>query len=230
MVGTVRVASIYSVGLHHMSRYVRTFGERYPGASVRLEYLHPTRVVESVFDGGGRAGPDLVPEEVARADGDPLARGGDGPGRPPVAPVRRRGGGRRRASSTARRSSASTPTCRSAGRSTGSCGTTTSRSRWPWSSTTSRTSSAPSRSRPGVAILPEPTLAARGRGRDAGRGPDRRPGPDHRLTRPLAIIHRRNHQLGLTASRFLEAPDRRGRARVGRRRRPPPSGDGHAKP
>ena len=90
VVGTVRVASIYSVGLHHMSQYVRTFGELYPGASVRLEYLHPTRVVESVLRRGGGAGADLVPAQVARPDGDPLARGGDGPGGPPVAPVRRR--------------------------------------------------------------------------------------------------------------------------------------------
>lgn len=46
--GTVRVAAIYSVGLHHMSRYVQTFEQRYPGAEVRLEYQHPTRVVEGV--------------------------------------------------------------------------------------------------------------------------------------------------------------------------------------
>ena len=30
------------------------------------------------------------------------------------------------------------------------------------------------------------------------------PEPGRRLTRPLAIIHRRSHQLGLTASRFLD--------------------------
>jgi DNA-binding transcriptional LysR family regulator len=48
VVGTVRVSSIYSIGLHHMSRYVQTFGTLYPGATVQLEYLHPTRVVESV--------------------------------------------------------------------------------------------------------------------------------------------------------------------------------------
>ena len=47
-IGTVGVASIYSVGMHHMSRYVKTFEARYPEASVRLEYLHPTRVVERV--------------------------------------------------------------------------------------------------------------------------------------------------------------------------------------
>src|SRR5580658_4692479 len=40
--GTVGVAAIYSVGLHHMSRYVRTFEERHPAAEIRLEYLHPS--------------------------------------------------------------------------------------------------------------------------------------------------------------------------------------------
>src|SRR5438270_6879 len=56
VVGTVRVASIYSIGLHHMSQYVRTFGTLYPGASVQLEYLHPTRVVESVCDDAAELG------------------------------------------------------------------------------------------------------------------------------------------------------------------------------
>jgi DNA-binding transcriptional LysR family regulator len=41
--GTVRVASIYSVGLHHMSRYSEKFAELYPEANVRLEYLHRRR-------------------------------------------------------------------------------------------------------------------------------------------------------------------------------------------
>jgi len=51
VVGTVRVSSIYSVGLHHMTRYVAQFQKTYPGAKVRLEYLHPTRVLESVLEG-----------------------------------------------------------------------------------------------------------------------------------------------------------------------------------
>src|SRR5438309_6185921 len=54
--GTVRVASIYSVGLHHMSRYAEEFAELYPEANVRLEYLHPTRVVESVANEGAELG------------------------------------------------------------------------------------------------------------------------------------------------------------------------------
>jgi DNA-binding transcriptional LysR family regulator len=56
VVGTVVVAAIYSVGLHDMSGYVRSFEERYPGANVRLEYLHPGRVLERVAGGDASLG------------------------------------------------------------------------------------------------------------------------------------------------------------------------------
>jgi DNA-binding transcriptional LysR family regulator len=46
--GRVRVASIYSVGLHHMDRYLHEFLSLYPKANVRLEYLHPHKVYEAV--------------------------------------------------------------------------------------------------------------------------------------------------------------------------------------
>ena len=46
--GRVRVASIYSVGLHHMNRYLQQFLSQYPKANVRLEYQHPNRVYEAV--------------------------------------------------------------------------------------------------------------------------------------------------------------------------------------
>jgi DNA-binding transcriptional LysR family regulator len=46
--GRVRVASIYSVGLHHMDRYLHDFLSQYPKANVRLEYLHPHKVYEAV--------------------------------------------------------------------------------------------------------------------------------------------------------------------------------------
>ncbi len=56
VVGTVVVAAIYSVGLHDMSGYVKTFEDRYPGANVRLEYLHPRRVLERVTGGEAELG------------------------------------------------------------------------------------------------------------------------------------------------------------------------------
>jgi DNA-binding transcriptional LysR family regulator len=46
--GRVRVASIYSVGLHHMSRYLQKFLSQHPKANVRLEYQHPHRVYDAV--------------------------------------------------------------------------------------------------------------------------------------------------------------------------------------
>jgi DNA-binding transcriptional LysR family regulator len=54
--GTVGVAAIYSVGLHHMSRYAKVFEQSHPRASVRLEYLHPSRVVEKVSSGEAELG------------------------------------------------------------------------------------------------------------------------------------------------------------------------------
>ena len=68
VVGTLRVASIYSVGLAQLTRHVERFRLRHPGADVRLECLHPTRVIESVASGDSELGlisfpkrwPDLV--------------------------------------------------------------------------------------------------------------------------------------------------------------------------
>lgn len=48
--GTVRVAAIYSIGLHDMSRRMQEFMSRYPKARVRLEFLGPARVYEAVLD------------------------------------------------------------------------------------------------------------------------------------------------------------------------------------
>ena len=47
--GTVRVAAIYSVGLHDMSHHLQRFRSLYPNARVQLECLHPHKVVEAVL-------------------------------------------------------------------------------------------------------------------------------------------------------------------------------------
>jgi DNA-binding transcriptional LysR family regulator len=49
--GTVRVAAIYSVGLHDVSRPMQQFQSLYPDARVQLECLHPHKVVEAVLAG-----------------------------------------------------------------------------------------------------------------------------------------------------------------------------------
>ncbi|HEU5116204.1 MAG TPA: LysR family transcriptional regulator, partial [Isosphaeraceae bacterium] len=63
--GTVHVASIYSVGLSHMKRYAERFSHENPGARVRVEYQHPSQVVESVLDGSVELGIVSYPKKWA---------------------------------------------------------------------------------------------------------------------------------------------------------------------
>ncbi len=62
--GRLLVASIYSVGLAHMSLFMRQFSAKYPNAQVRLEYLHPDRVLEVVEQGDVDLGLVSYPEET----------------------------------------------------------------------------------------------------------------------------------------------------------------------
>jgi DNA-binding transcriptional LysR family regulator len=62
--GRLLVASIYSVGLAHMSLFLRQFSAKYPNAQVRLEYLHPDRVLEVVEEGDVDLGLVSYPEET----------------------------------------------------------------------------------------------------------------------------------------------------------------------
>ena len=47
---TVRLAAIYSVGLHDLSRYVDRFRVLVPGAGVDLEYMHPDEVSRRILN------------------------------------------------------------------------------------------------------------------------------------------------------------------------------------
>lgn len=48
--GELRVASIYSVGLHTLTRYIQRFTADNPGTDIRLEYLHPDKVYAAVLN------------------------------------------------------------------------------------------------------------------------------------------------------------------------------------
>lgn len=62
--GLVRVAAIYSVGLHEMSATMRGFMSRYPGAKVRLEYHLPQKIYEEVLQDGVDLGIVSYPTET----------------------------------------------------------------------------------------------------------------------------------------------------------------------
>jgi DNA-binding transcriptional LysR family regulator len=203
VIGTVGVASIYSVGMHHMSRYVKTFEDRYPEASVRLEYLHPSRVVERVMGGGADLGlisyprkwPELtvIPwrEEVMVLAVHPSHRYAQRQ----TVDIRELDGEmfvafdgnlsiRRAIDRCLRHHDVNVEVVLE----------------FDNIENIKRAAEIPA----GVSILPEPSLARELR---AGSliavridGQD----PKYRLNRPLAIIHRRNDNLDLTAARFLE--------------------------
>lgn len=87
--GTVRVASIYSVGLSEMTRLEEEFARRLPDADLRVEYLRPEKVYEAILTDQADLGLVSYPESskeikvipwreetmaVAAAPSHPLAR------------------------------------------------------------------------------------------------------------------------------------------------------------
>lgn len=69
--GRVRVAAIYSVGLHLMSNYIQEFRGQHPKANVRLEYLHPERVLESVENAEADLGIVSYPRSTRLVEAEP---------------------------------------------------------------------------------------------------------------------------------------------------------------
>ena len=60
--GTVKVATVYSVGLHELPAKVREFMTKFPAAKIDLEYLRSTRVIREVVSGNVELGILALPE------------------------------------------------------------------------------------------------------------------------------------------------------------------------
>ncbi|MGI8787772.1 MAG: LysR family transcriptional regulator [Pyrinomonadaceae bacterium] len=60
--GTVKVATVYSVGLHELPSKVREFMSKFPQAKIDLEYSRTTRVVRDVLNGAVELGVVSFPE------------------------------------------------------------------------------------------------------------------------------------------------------------------------
>ena len=60
--GTVKVASIYSIGLSEMSHLKDEFARVCPGAQLQIEYLRPNKVYEAVLEGQADLGFISYPE------------------------------------------------------------------------------------------------------------------------------------------------------------------------
>jgi DNA-binding transcriptional LysR family regulator len=61
--GTVRVATVYSIGLHELPPAVRRFMALYPAAKIDLEYSRTTRIVRDVLSGAVELGVVAYPEK-----------------------------------------------------------------------------------------------------------------------------------------------------------------------
>jgi DNA-binding transcriptional LysR family regulator len=203
VVGTVGVASIYSVGMHHMSQYVKTFEERFPEASVRLEYLHPTRVVERVTGGGADLGLISYPRKWADLTVIPWREEVMVLAVPPshrlasrqAVEIRELDGEpfvafdaeltiRRAIDRSLRHHDVNVEVVHE----------------FDNIENIKRAVEVSS----GVSILPEPSLAREVRGGSLVALPIQGQDQKYQLNRPLAIIHRRHENLDPTASRFLE--------------------------
>ncbi|HEX8160934.1 MAG TPA: LysR substrate-binding domain-containing protein [Pyrinomonadaceae bacterium] len=73
--GTVRVATVYSIGLHELPPAVRRFMALYPEAKIDLEYSRTTRIVRDVLAGAVDLGIVAYPEKKRGLTVVPL--GGD---------------------------------------------------------------------------------------------------------------------------------------------------------
>jgi len=60
--GTVKVATVYSVGLHELPPKVREFMSKFPHAKIDLEYSRTTRVIRDVLNGTVELGVVAFPE------------------------------------------------------------------------------------------------------------------------------------------------------------------------
>lgn len=61
--GAVRVATVYSIGLHELPPAVRKFMALYPSAKIDLEYSRTTRIVRDVLSGAVELGVIAYPEK-----------------------------------------------------------------------------------------------------------------------------------------------------------------------
>lgn len=65
--GTVRVATVYSIGLHELPPVVRRFMALYPQAKIDMEYSRTTRIVRDVLSGAVELRSRRLPGASARS-------------------------------------------------------------------------------------------------------------------------------------------------------------------
>ncbi|MFN7931070.1 MAG: LysR family transcriptional regulator [Blastocatellia bacterium] len=70
--GTVRVATVYSVGLHEIPRYIKEFIKAHPQVNIRLEYSRTDKVYEALLNNTIDFGVVALPQRRAQIEIIPL--------------------------------------------------------------------------------------------------------------------------------------------------------------
>ncbi|HEX4949666.1 MAG TPA: LysR family transcriptional regulator [Blastocatellia bacterium] len=70
--GTVRVATVYSVGLHEIPRYIKEFIKAYPQVNIRLEYSRTDKVYEACLNNTIDFGVVAIPKRRPQIEVIPL--------------------------------------------------------------------------------------------------------------------------------------------------------------
>jgi DNA-binding transcriptional LysR family regulator len=71
--GTLRVATVYSIGLHALTPAVKAFLAEYPQVNLHLEYLRTNRIYDALLAGGIDCGIVACPREQPQIEVVPLA-------------------------------------------------------------------------------------------------------------------------------------------------------------
>ena len=80
--GTIRVATIYSIGLHDLPPYLKKFLKLFPTVNVHVEYRRANQVYEDVLSNVVDLGLVAYPTQDAKAGVGPAAQGLAGPDLP----------------------------------------------------------------------------------------------------------------------------------------------------
>jgi DNA-binding transcriptional LysR family regulator len=72
--GTIRVATIYSIGLHDLPPYIKKFMQSYPTVNVHVEYRHASQVYEDVLSNIVDLGLVAYPTKDAKLEIVPLRK------------------------------------------------------------------------------------------------------------------------------------------------------------
>jgi DNA-binding transcriptional LysR family regulator len=86
--GTIRVATIYSIGLHDLPPYVKKFMKSYPTVNIHVEYRRANQVYEDVLGNVVDLGLVAYPTQGSQAGNRPAPQGTAGAHHPSAASLR----------------------------------------------------------------------------------------------------------------------------------------------